>query len=84
MKKLYIENMSHDDDWSDAAYGLIDKDDPPEGYEGQLLYSHVCSNHSFAIGDLISRRLDRVEELTNKYGEFEVIHGGKSWKSSEA
>ena len=37
--------------------------------EGEVLYSHVCSNYTFAKGDLVDTRPDRIEELNQKYGE---------------
>lgn len=39
--------------------------------EGEVLYSHVCSNYLFAKSDLIESRPDRISELNEKYGEGE-------------
>jgi len=37
--------------------------------EGEVLYSHVCSNYTFAKGDLVEGRSERINELNEKYGE---------------
>lgn len=71
MKVLHIEVLNNGGPgWLHC--GLIDKDNPPEGYEGTLLYDHLCSSNGFALGDLIARRPERITELKEKYGEFEV------------
>jgi hypothetical protein len=37
--------------------------------EGEVLYSHVCSNYTFAKGDLVDNKPDRIDALNQKYGE---------------
>jgi len=41
---------------------------------GENLASHYCSNYSFAMGDLYSRRPERIEEWTKRFGEIEVVY----------
>jgi hypothetical protein len=39
--------------------------------EGEVLYSHVCSNYTFAKGDLVDNKPERIAALNQKYGEGE-------------
>ena len=39
---------------------------------GEHLASHICSNASFAYGDLCAHRQERIDEWTKRFGEFEV------------
>ena len=73
MKTLIIKNMSHDHDYRDAAYGLFDGE--------EILYRHVCSSIGFAPGDLIINRPERIAELKQKYGDFQVEWKDGTWKS---
>lgn len=49
----------------DKVYALIADD-------GEYLYSHICSDKTFAKGDLHDRRLERQAELREKYGDYVV------------
>jgi hypothetical protein len=70
MKTLHIIGP---DKGGEGPYLLVDKDNPPEGYEGTVLHDHWCSNYSFALGDLIKNgRADRVDNLKKQFGDFEV------------
>lgn len=40
---------------------------------GEALFSHFCSNSSFAKGDLIDRRPEREKEMEQQFGEYEVM-----------
>lgn len=37
--------------------------------EGEALYSHVCSSYTFAKGDLVDNKSERIAALNQKYGE---------------
>jgi len=50
----------------DKAYHLLVAE------TGEHLFSHVCSHSSYAYGDLYSNRQERIEELSNRFGEVEV------------
>lgn len=39
---------------------------------GEHLASHLCSHHSFAMGDLYESRNERKEELKKRFGEIDV------------
>lgn len=39
---------------------------------GEYLASHLCSNYSFAMGDLYENRSERKEELKKRFGEVDV------------
>lgn len=39
--------------------------------EGEALYSHVCSSYTFAKGDLVDNKPERIAALNQKYGEGE-------------
>ena len=51
---------------SDAVFNLLVAE------TGEHLASHLCSCAGFAYGDLYEHRLDRIEEWTKRFGEFEV------------
>lgn len=64
-KKLLVIAPS-DDIYSDAMFYLID----PES--GECLYTHVCSNSSFAYGDLYGRSEERQEKIRERFGEVDI------------
>lgn len=73
MKLLHIVNLRNPGDKGFGEYGLIDREDVSDSGSLGLWYSHVCSNHDFAIGDLVSDKPSRILELKDKYGtSFEV------------
>lgn len=39
---------------------------------GECLASHICSNYSFAYGDLYDHRPERKKKWTKRFGEIEV------------
>ena len=45
--------------------------------QGECLYSHVCSCRGYAKGDLVLRRPERIKQLEEKFGEYELIHLGE-------
>lgn len=74
MKTLEIINLSHEFNDRDAVYGLVDQETKI------IYYDHFCSNVWFALGDLISHRPERIEELKKLFSEFEVKHHQGVWK----
>ena len=62
--KLYIK-MIHDFGKVGQFYGLFTE-------SGEELYTHTCSNKSFAPGDLILNRPERIEELKDRFGTIEL------------
>ena len=53
----------------DGLYVLVSE-------QGECLYSHVCSCRGYAKGDLVSRKPERIKQLEEKFGQFEIIHLG--------
>lgn len=49
----------------EGVYGLVAED-------GEVLYTHFCSNRGYAYGDLYGRRPDRQEVLKERYGVVEI------------
>ena len=44
--------------------------------EGEVLASHLCSNKLYALGDLYTRRKERIEKFEDRFGEFSVDYLG--------
>ena len=63
--KIRVEQLTEADKFG-AVYGLISEDD-------EILFTHFCSNKSFAYGDLYERRPDRIKALTDRFGKVELI-----------
>lgn len=49
----------------EGIYGLVAED-------GEVLYTHYCSNRGYAYGDLYGNRLDRQKVLKERYEEVEI------------
>lgn len=47
-------------------YGLVTE-------SNEVLYTHICSNKSFAYGDLYGNRKERWEEIRKRFGEVEIV-----------
>lgn len=75
--KAYIASSSENGiDNIDGVYFLITE-------EGELLASHICSNKSYALGDLYTHRKERIEKFEDKFGTFSVDYLGNdemTWK----
>ncbi len=69
MKAYIVSNSKDGMENIDGIYYLITE-------EGECLASHWCSNRWYAEGDLYSRRPERIEEFTNRFGEFSVDYLG--------
>lgn len=54
----------------DGIYFLISE-------QGECFYEHWCSNRGYAKGDLVLRRPERIKELEDKFGMYELIHLGE-------
>lgn len=54
----------------DGIYSLISE-------QGEYLYEHWCSDRNYAEGDLVLRRPERIKELEDKFGMYELIHLGE-------
>ena len=63
--KIRVEQLTEADKFG-AVYGLISEDD-------EILFTHFCSNKSFAYGDLYENRPDRIKELADRFGKVELI-----------
>lgn len=63
--KIRVEKLSDTSKFG-AVYGLISEDD-------EILFTHFCSDESFAYGDLYENRPDRIKELADRFGEVELI-----------
>lgn len=64
--KVYVKQISeYDDILKGSLYGLYTEDK-------ELLYTHVCSNLSFAFGDLYLQRPERIKELEDRFGTVEL------------
>ena len=63
--KIRVEKLTDTNKFG-AVYGLISEDD-------EILFTHFCSNKSFAYGDLYENRPDRIKELTDRFGKVELI-----------
>ena len=48
-------------------YGLVTENN-------ELLYTHICSNISYAYDDLYGNRPERKEHLAKRYGEVEIVY----------
>lgn len=53
----------------DHAYALISE-------VGELLAQHICSDISWAMGDLEGRRPERQAQWRERYGDYEVLYIG--------
>ena len=73
--KLYI--VSNDGNIKGDGTGNIDGVYTLISEEGEYLYDHWCSSKSYAKGDLIERRPERIEECKKKFGEYEVLYLGE-------
>jgi hypothetical protein len=62
-------------------YALVNKEHIVDG-KPALWFTHVCSDKSFALGDLISNRPARIDALREEYGDFEVTGEGVNGKWS--
>ena len=69
MKAYIISNSENGIKNIDGIYYLITE-------EGEVLASHWCSNKSFAMGDLYSRRPMRKRMWTKRFGELTVDYLG--------
>lgn len=68
--KAYIASSSENGiDNIDGAYFLITE-------EGELLATHLCSNKSYALGDLYTHRKERIKKFEDRFGEFSVDYLG--------
>ena len=65
MKAYICSNSESQMDDIDGVYMLVTED-------GELLYTHFCSNKSYAYGDLWGSRLERQ----NGHPELEVLYLG--------
>lgn len=54
----------------DGVYLLISE-------QGECFYGHWCSCRGYAKGDLVLRRPERIKQLEEKFGQFELIHLGE-------
>lgn len=63
MKTLYVVGPENK---GDGVYGLISED-------GEMLATHMCSNASFARGDLHDTREERKLWLKKRFGDYKVI-----------
>lgn len=54
----------------DGIYSLISE-------EGEHLYDHWCSCRGYAKGDLVLHRPNRIKDLKDKYGDYQVLHLGE-------
>ena len=69
--KLYIVSYGETGtETGEGCYSLVAEN-------GELLYSHFCSNFTFAKGDLLLNRPNRIEECKNKYGNYELLFLGE-------
>lgn len=68
--KAYIASSSENGiDNIDGVYYLITE-------EGEVLASHLCSNKSYALGDLYTHRKERIKEFEDRFGTFSVDYLG--------
>ena len=68
--KAYIASATANGiDNIDGVYYLITE-------EGEVLASHLCSNKSYALGDLYSHRKERIKSFEDRFGEFLVDYLG--------
>ena len=68
--KAYIASSSENGiDNIDGAYFLITE-------EAELLTTHLCSNKSYALGDLYTHRKERIKKFEDRFGEFSVDYLG--------
>ena len=69
--KLYIVSYGESGkEVGEGYYNLVDEN-------GKGLYNHFCSSASYAKGDLIENRPERIEECKKRYGEYEVLFLGE-------
>lgn len=68
--KLYIVSYGSGQERGEGIYYLISE-------EGEVLYSHYCSNAGYAKGDLIKDRPERIEECKKRFKEYEVLFLGE-------
>lgn len=66
MMKLYIDGP---EDGGEGHYVLIAE-------TGEYLAGHYCSNSDWARWDLVNRRPGWVQELTARFGAYEVLRLG--------
>jgi hypothetical protein len=71
--KLYIDGPKHK---KEGVYFLISE-------EGEVLYSHYCSNAFYAHGDLIGYRTERRKEITRRFGDYTVLELGADEMTQE-
>lgn len=69
MKAYVVSNSYNGMESIDGVYYLITE-------EGEVLATHWCSSKWYAIGDLYEHRPERIEEYSNRFGEFEVLYLG--------
>ena len=62
--KLKIE-MLQDFGSIGQTYGLVSEN-------GEILYTHFCSDKAYAFDDLYGKRPERQEELAKRFGTVEV------------
>ena len=67
MIKLYISGSRHG---REGIYYLIAE-------TGETLAGHYCSDKSFALGDLVSKRPNGQNEWRKKFGEYKVLFLGE-------
>lgn len=70
MRLYIVSNTEKGTDNIDGIYELVTE-------KGEFLYSHWCSNKSYARGDLIENRPNRIEECKKRFGDYEVIFLGE-------
>jgi len=64
--KFYIVRPEGNQSDGEGVYHLVTE-------EGEHLASHLCSNSSFAEGDLIDDREERKAEFKDKFGDYEIV-----------
>ena len=69
MKAYIASNSENGTDNIDGAYFLITED-------GEVLATHWCSNKLYALGDLYTRRKERIKKFEDRFGEFSVDYLG--------
>jgi hypothetical protein len=76
MKAYIISATDEGTEDIDGIYTLVTETGVP-------LASHLCSNRSFAEGDLYFNRPERVTEFTERFGEMQILHMGADDMTNE-
>lgn len=70
MKAYVVSNTKDGIRSINGAYYLITE-------EGEVLASHFCSHKGYALSDLYTRRPERIEKFTERFGELDVSYLGE-------